>query len=150
MVWVLSDFCESVTDSEELVGRFNLVSRLPQYLATMLELYQNAATRMEESAVHTYLITAILTGAAVLARYTVESTIFAARKGDSLAQGFCKHFECGKSSGRGDFQDEHKFLEREVASIVLASDLAYMNRAGRVHLHHPCLIFKTITNSSCL
>lgn len=32
VVCVRRSSCESVTDSEELVGRFSLVSRLPQYL----------------------------------------------------------------------------------------------------------------------
>ena len=32
VVCVRSDFWDSVTDSEEFVGRFNAVSRLPQYL----------------------------------------------------------------------------------------------------------------------
>lgn len=32
VVCVLSDFCDSVTDNEEFVGRFNAVSRFPQYL----------------------------------------------------------------------------------------------------------------------
>lgn len=32
MVWVRRDFCDRVTEREELVGRFRAVSRLPQYL----------------------------------------------------------------------------------------------------------------------
>lgn len=34
VVRVLNDFCESVTEREEFVGRFRDVSRLPQYLWT--------------------------------------------------------------------------------------------------------------------
>lgn len=35
VVWVRKDFCDNVTDKEELVGRFSAVSRLPQYLFQM-------------------------------------------------------------------------------------------------------------------
>lgn len=64
VVWVRRSDWESVTEREELVGRLRLGSRLPQYLL------QGVVSRLKEtmSGGRAYLITAILTGAVVLAR----------------------------------------------------------------------------------
>ena len=57
--------CERVTLREELVGRFRVGSRLPQYLDCVLakELVHGTSPSCEG----TYLTTAMLTGAVVLA-----------------------------------------------------------------------------------
>lgn len=62
-----------MTDSDELVGRFSSVSLLPQYLcftgqklAGLGDLYWNRGS---------YLMTAIFTGAVVLARYILFSAM---------------------------------------------------------------------------
>ncbi len=77
VVWVRRDFCDNVTDKEEFVGRFNAVSRLPQYLiAHTCQLCTHQSLRRLEKSVEreghvswrTYLITAMFTGAVVLAR----------------------------------------------------------------------------------
>jgi hypothetical protein len=44
-VWVRRSDWERVTESEELVGRFNLVSRLPQYL--IAELVEGDLAKLE-------------------------------------------------------------------------------------------------------
>jgi len=74
VVWVLRDFCESVTESDEFVGRFREVSRLPQYLPLLSEaVVEEPPHERTIDVARTYLITAMLTGAVVLARYTVVS-----------------------------------------------------------------------------
>lgn len=63
VVWVRRSDWERVTEREELVGRFREGSRLPQYL---VEIYQSCS--MNEGKERRYLITAMFTGAVVLAR----------------------------------------------------------------------------------
>jgi hypothetical protein len=71
VVCVRRSSCDSVTDRELFVGRLSLASRLPQYLCcpsafrSMLFLLSS----------QTHLMTAMLTGAKVLARYTLLSAI---------------------------------------------------------------------------
>jgi hypothetical protein len=36
VVWVRRDFCDNVTEREEFVGRFNVVSLFPQYLRELV------------------------------------------------------------------------------------------------------------------
>jgi len=54
---------ERVTEREELVGRLSLVSRLPQYLVRFVSLGRSLRKRISF-----YLMTAMFTGAVVLAR----------------------------------------------------------------------------------
>lgn len=68
VVCVRRSSCERVTDKEELVGRLSFASRFPQYLVAI-------RSRAWIGWCQTYLITAMLTGAKVLARYTVPSAI---------------------------------------------------------------------------
>lgn len=71
VVRVLRDFCDRVTESEEFVGRFNTVSRFPQYLLKdSASIHDIMFWRywVEGTFWRTYLITAMLTGAVVLAR----------------------------------------------------------------------------------
>ena len=63
VVWVRRSDCERVTEREELVGRLREGSRLPQYL---VDIYQSCS--MKERKRRRYLITAMFTGAVVLAR----------------------------------------------------------------------------------
>jgi len=72
VVWVRRSSCDSVTDSELLVGRLSLASRLPQYLCYLLDDLCMRSWLLSRQA---YLMTAMLTGAKVLARYTVLSAI---------------------------------------------------------------------------
>ena len=71
VVWVRRSSCESVTDRELLVGRLSLASRLPQYLCYSLASLFVLSWLLSQA----YLITAMLTGAKVLARYTLLSAI---------------------------------------------------------------------------
>lgn len=67
MVWVRRSDWERVTEREELVGRFREGSRLPQYLGS----YCQSCTVIVEApggGRKPYLITAMFTGAVVLAR----------------------------------------------------------------------------------
>ena len=63
-----------MTDKDELVGRLREVSRFPQYLKRCQHF--RTLTGQDVHMSHTYLITAMFTGAVVLARYTVVSDIF--------------------------------------------------------------------------
>ena len=63
VVWVRRSDWERVTEREELVGRLREGSRLPQYL---VDVYQSCS--MKEGEGCRYLITAMFTGAVVLAR----------------------------------------------------------------------------------
>lgn len=62
VVWVWRSAWERVTLRDEFVGRFSLASRFPQYL-----LYISIRIRIEEGST-VYLMTAMFTGAVVLAR----------------------------------------------------------------------------------
>lgn len=73
VVWVRRSSCESVTEMEELVGRFSFASRFPQYLLVR-EYISWVSWRGQCKKYNgrgrgsfTYLTTAILTGAVVLA-----------------------------------------------------------------------------------
>lgn len=77
--------CERVTERDELVGRLSFASRLPQYLlkrnCQLGDLSKRRRPRMNCLSVslgkkETYFTTAMLTGAVVLARYTLPSAIF--------------------------------------------------------------------------
>ncbi len=74
VVRVRKDFWDKVTEREEFVGRFRETSRLPQYLWSINRCF---LTKLRLGIVlrHTYLITAMLTGAVVLARYTSFSPL---------------------------------------------------------------------------
>ena len=61
--------CERVTDREELVGRFSVGSRLPQYLDERCP----SVSWTSIWGLRSHLMTAMLTGAVVLARKTVRS-----------------------------------------------------------------------------
>ena len=63
MVWVRRSDWERVTEREELVGRLREGSRLPQYLESLSQRCFRVAGEAGQ-----YLITAMLTGAVVLAR----------------------------------------------------------------------------------
>ena len=72
VVCVRRDFCDSVTDKDGFVGRLSVVSRLPQYLVQYEhEAYGRQHIVLFPSAVgrswRTYLMTAMFTGAVVLA-----------------------------------------------------------------------------------
>jgi hypothetical protein len=71
VVWVRRSSCDSVTERELFVGRLSLASRLPQYLCC------SSASRslLFEMLSRAHLMTAMLTGAKVLARYTLLSAI---------------------------------------------------------------------------
>ena len=71
VVRVRSERWDSVTEREELVGRFRLGSLLPQYLQLQSDLVVHALNGKSK----TYLITAMLTGAVVVARKTVFSAV---------------------------------------------------------------------------
>ena len=58
---------ESVTEREELMGRLSLVSRLPQYLGCFVSLGRSLRKESEGNG-QVYLMTAMFTGAVVLAR----------------------------------------------------------------------------------
>ncbi len=64
VVWVRRSDWERVTEREELVGRLREGSRLPQYL----ESFSQRCSRVARKRGGQYLITAMLTGAVVLAR----------------------------------------------------------------------------------
>jgi hypothetical protein len=71
VVCVRRDFWERVTEMEELVGRLRVVSRLPQYLAASQNslLFHSWLTVAlgDLRARQTYFMTAMFTGAVVLA-----------------------------------------------------------------------------------
>ena len=90
VVCVCRSDCESVTEMEEFEGRFNVASRLPQYLFGLLllfwfqlvilvvEITQFSSVGKEDifGISNAYFITAMFTGAVVLARYIFVSAIF--------------------------------------------------------------------------
>lgn len=65
VVWVRRSDWERVTEREELVGRLREGSRLPQYLQSFC---QSCSRVVEAKGGKRYLITAMFTGAVVLAR----------------------------------------------------------------------------------
>ena len=67
MVWVRRSDWERVTEREELVGRFREASRLPQYLHSYCQSCRIIVEAPGEGGM-SYLITAMFTGAVVLAR----------------------------------------------------------------------------------
>jgi hypothetical protein len=71
-VWVRRSDWDRVTEREEFVGRLRAVSRLPQYLNGEVSGVEEFNSRGP------YLMTAMFTGAVVLALYTFWSDIFAA------------------------------------------------------------------------
>jgi hypothetical protein len=60
--------CERVTEREELVGRLSLASRLPQYLVGFVSLRRLLRGERVRRKGWLYFMTAIFTGAVVLAR----------------------------------------------------------------------------------
>lgn len=68
--------CESVTEREELVGRFSVASRFPQYLWWGFS-FGGVEMRGGEGGEERYLMTAMFTGAVVLARYIFVSAMVA-------------------------------------------------------------------------
>ena len=71
VVCVRRSSCERVTEREEFVGKFSLGSRLPQYLFFLL----GAVYGLVRLGMTAHLITAMLTGAKVLARQTFRSEV---------------------------------------------------------------------------
>lgn len=73
---VRSERCERVTERDEFVGRFSVASRFPQYLG--YGQYASFVAVMEGGVeCNTHLMTAMLTGAVVVARKTVLSAMAA-------------------------------------------------------------------------
>lgn len=66
---------ERVTERELLVGRLSLGSRLPQYLGGWCQLRLGGGRGRGGGGEGAYLTTAMLTGAVVLARYTLVSAM---------------------------------------------------------------------------
>jgi hypothetical protein len=81
VVWVRRSSCDSVTERELLVGRLSLASRLPQYLCCSLACLSILLCLSSQ----THLMTAMLTGAKVLARYTVLSAIVCVGERNTVA-----------------------------------------------------------------
>lgn len=71
VVWVRRSAWERVTEIEELVGRLRAGSRFPQYLL----LCENCVLLFRGKEGFVYFTTAILTGAVVLAWYTLSAIV---------------------------------------------------------------------------
>lgn len=68
MVWVRRSAWERVTERDELVGRLRVGSRFPQYLISKGQSGEGGERQGIEKQRSPHLMTAMLTGAVVLAR----------------------------------------------------------------------------------